>query len=368
MKHYEESLFPVESYHEIDVVISKSCTLNCEYCYVHKLQSSTWDGDKILASLDKVFSEVTQKGVIVGIYPEPWVDINRTNKFMKDVLMLMEEKYPKFFDEHIFMLGTNGVNLHKVIPIVEHSLSNLYVGVTIDGIKEQHDLYRKFRDGSGSWDMVTKNVKKYQQKFNIYSTKVTLGTETIKYMYDSTRFLWDEMGLNDVNMNVVFEDVWGNKLNSCLAEYERQLEKLTRYVIDNKMWEQKKYVSVIGVRNIPHEGEEFKAVPYCGATEMRTVDVDGGVYPCIRLAPFNADTNRFNLENKGSQKALKLYNVYDAAPKKCLQCKLLPACPMCVGGAILETKQIYSRTTHHCEFTKLQYKYAKIVDDAINGR
>jgi len=372
MDHYSENLKSIKDFQEIDIITSKSCTLNCSYCYVHKISDYEWDKEKIMSSIDRVLKstldEGKHKGVIIGLFPEPWVNIERSNDLIASVLMLMEEKYPKFFDNHMFSLGTNGVNLHKPIPILQHVKSNLSLAVTVDGIKEQHDMYRVFKDGSGSWDIVTENVKKYQYEYNIFTTKVTLGPDTIKYIYDSALYLWNDLNLSDINMNVVFENLWGSEKEKkhCLEVFDDQLSKLSDYVIQNKLWDRGKYISIIGNRNIP-SSTSINTRPFCGAMDMRTIDIDGEVYPCMRFAPFNLDGSdkRFNLNDKTIRRVMKLYNNYDSAPQKCLSCELLSACPMCVGGAYNESKQIYNRTTHHCEFVKLQYKYAKKVDDAI---
>lgn len=373
---------PYNDWQEIDIIVSRDCTLRCTYCYLQKNKDSEIKIDEMMESLDIILNTAYnegKEGVILSYYPEPWVNIERTNLLIiKSLEKLL--KYDRFVTNYMIMLNTNGVNLHKPIPIMEQLRDHLSVAVTLDGIKEQHDMYRLFKDGSPSWDIVKNNIIKYQDKYNIRNTKVTLGPETIKYAYESSVFLWDEMGIQDVNMNVVFEDLWDTdyKKQKTIEVFEQQMQLLYDDVIKNKRWEQLQYQSMLGHRNIPHEwlGEETTNLfcqTYCGAASMRSIDSDGGIYPCFRLSPYalNED-NKYNIyRNKEVIRAIKTLNNVDAVVEKCKKCEYLAICPMCVGGAIEEKGSIYWRTTHHCEFVKLQAKYSfelykKMNEGAIN--
>jgi len=39
---------------------------------------------------------------------------------------------------------------------------------------------------------------------------------------------------------------------------------------------------------------------------------------------------------------------------------------MCVGGVVEESGSLYWRTTHHCDFQKIQAKYAMKLHEEIN--
>ena len=78
--------------------------------------------------------------------------------------------------------------------------------ITIDGTKAKHDLQRVFPDGTGSYDVVKKNVDVWKNQFYA-STKVTFASADLKYLKDSIIELWQE-GIPEIAANVVFEDVW----------------------------------------------------------------------------------------------------------------------------------------------------------------
>jgi radical SAM peptide maturase (CXXX-repeat target family) len=366
--NFEQS--PYNDWLEIDIIVSRDCTLRCTYCYLHKNKESSYDIDNIIKSLDKLLSECDTEGVVLSFYPEPWVDVERSNELIKrSVRSLL--KYPKFSTNYMIMLGTNGVKLDEKIPMIEHLNHHLSLNVTIDGTKEPHDMYRLFSDGRGSWEIVKNNIKKYKEKYRINGTKVTLGPDTLKFIYDSTLFLWDEMNFSDINMNVVFEDLWKSKLEKSLEIFEEQLSKLTDEIIRNKRWKTN-FNGLLATRNIPFlqlsKLDKLSNKTYCGATKMRSIDVDGSVYPCFRLSPYSMKEDKsFSLDIKNERlRSLSLLDNFDTSPKKCRECPLLSSCAMCVGGAYEEKHSLFWRTTYHCEFQKLQYKYSRKLYNIMN--
>lgn len=364
---------PFNDWQEIDTIVSRDCTLRCEYCYLQKHPDASYDVDAVIASVDKLLTqaeEANKEGVVLSFYPEPWANIPRSNELIFRCLELLT-KHPKYLSNYMIMLGTNGVKLDKQIPILKQLEGHVSIAVTIDGIKEQHDKYRVFPDGSPSWEIVKRNILSNQNKYGIYSTKVTLGPDTLQYIVESSRFLWDEMHFKDINMNVVYEDLWGDKLEECLELFEQQLQLLYEDIISNKRWEKEQYQSLLGTRQIPRKwiGEDTISSnkPYCGAGVMRSVDSDGTIYPCFRFSPYALNERKdFAIEKNEIARSFKLLNNVDTIPEMCKDCDIFSACSMCVGGAVEEKGSLYARTTHHCEFQKLQSKYAMKLYEAIN--
>ena len=370
---------PFNDWQQIDIIVSRDCTLRCTYCYLHKSGDKTYNIDAMMQSLEEIICECEQqdtKGIVLSFYPEAWVNVERTNMLISRSMEIIL-RHPKYISNYMIMIGTNGVNLHKPIQMLEGLKNHLSLAVTLDGVKEQHDMYRVFPDGSPSWEIVKRNILENQEKYRIYHTKVTLGPDTLKYIYESTLFLWDEMHFNDINMNVVFEDLWGDRLDESLKLFEQQLVLLYDDIIKNRRWQKQQFQGLLGSRHIAPskftEKIEFKeyceiARPYCGATRMRSIDSDGKIYPCFRLSPYSlqGDTTFGIKEEEEKRRTLLLLNTFDQVNEKCRNCDLLAVCSMCVGGAYEEGNSIYYRTTHHCEFQKLQSEYSYKLYKKIN--
>jgi len=156
---------PFNEWQEIDMIVSRDCTLRCTYCYLNKSKDNEYDINKVIQGLDSVMQTCDKEGVVLSFYPEPWVNIERTNELVKRSLQTLL-KYPKYVSNYMISIGTNGVNLGKKIPALESQKEHLSIAVTLDGIKEQHDMYRVFPDGSPSWDLVKNNILKYRFQCN----------------------------------------------------------------------------------------------------------------------------------------------------------------------------------------------------------
>lgn len=89
-------------------------------------------------------------------------------------------------------ISTNGVNYsdNAVQRLIENNKGKISIGITIDGTKEKHDLQRVFPDGTGSYDVVNKNIKLWLEQFP-GSTKVTFASDDLKYLKESIVELWN---------------------------------------------------------------------------------------------------------------------------------------------------------------------------------
>ena len=59
----------------------------------------------------------------------------------------------------------------------------------------------------GSYADVVKNIPLWLEQFPEDSTKVTISSADIPYICESVLHLYS-LGIHEVNINVVFEDVW----------------------------------------------------------------------------------------------------------------------------------------------------------------
>ena len=149
------------------------------------------------------------------------------------------------------------------------------IGITIDGIKEKHDMQRIFPDGSGSYDIVEKNVKLWLKQYCFASTKVTISHHDLPYLKESIIHLWN-LGIRIVPANVVFEDVWKEGDDNV---FENQLVELADYIIDNQLWNT--YNTTLFTDRIGYKQTyDEKMRNYCGTGKSYAFDSEGKIYPC----------------------------------------------------------------------------------------
>lgn len=153
---------------------------------------------------------------------EPFLEIDLIDKLCDYIKIEMYRRNHRWFDNYRFSFSTNGINYHteKVQHFIKKNITHLSIGITIDGTQRKHDLNRiwntpemeqgimpKPEEERGSYADVVKNIPLWLEQFPGDGTKVTISSADILYICESVLHLYS-LGIHEVNINVVFEDVW----------------------------------------------------------------------------------------------------------------------------------------------------------------
>lgn len=125
-----------------------------------------------------------------------------------------------WFDSYRFSFSTNGLNYHeeKVQSFIKKNIDHLSIGITIDGTELKHDLNRIYKNtGKGSYKDVVRNIPLWLEQFPGDGTKVTISSPDLPYIKESVLHLYN-LGIHEVNINCVFEDVWQEGDDSLFEE------------------------------------------------------------------------------------------------------------------------------------------------------
>jgi len=147
------------------IKVASRCNLNCSYCYVYNKGDNTWrDRPAIIsdavfrAAVERIRAHCLRSGQEeVGITfhgGEPTlVGPERFSGFCAGAEAALEG-----IAKTRFSIQTNGtmINERWVDVFRRHDVC---VGVSVDGTKEEHDLYRVDRLGRGSYDSVARGLK-----------------------------------------------------------------------------------------------------------------------------------------------------------------------------------------------------------------
>ena len=225
-----------ESQH-LTFVVTQECNLRCGYCYMvgkndmHRMDFETAKKivDYFVNNKDTLFT--TDYVVLDFIGGEPLLEIELIDKIVDYFRLSVYKKKSKWFGRFRILIQSNGVlvSSEKFRKFLRKNHQMVSVGITIDGIKEKHDMQRVFPNGEGSYDIVEKNYKMFFKEGLTKDTKVTFGHEDLKYLKDSIIHLW-KLGIKSIPANVVHEDVWKTGDDTI---YEQQLIELADYAIDN---------------------------------------------------------------------------------------------------------------------------------------
>lgn len=354
----------------ITFIVTKDCQLACKYCYLvgkNDKERMTWEVAKqtidYVLSHESMFPEESVIWDFIG--GEPFLEIELIDKICDYLKTEMYRLDHHWFNSYRFSFSTNGINYDspRVQDFISKNREHLSIGITIDGTKRKHDLNRIWEgDGPerGSYEDVVRNIPLWLSQFPNGGTKVTISTNDLPYIKESVLHLYS-LGIKEVNINVVFEDVWreGDDLI-----FEQQLLELADAIISNEYYKEYAcsfFSELIGKPLDPISDNQN----WCGAGKMLAVDAAGNFYPCTRFAAYS-------LREK---KPIIIGNIYDGidtnllrpfltldritqSPQDCIDCEVASGCAWCQGENYdaAQTDTIFQRATAICKMHKARVR------------
>ncbi|MBQ0090234.1 MAG: radical SAM peptide maturase, CXXX-repeat target family, partial [Prevotellaceae bacterium] len=297
----------------VTFIVTKDCQLACKYCYLvgkNSKERMSWEVAK--AAIDYILShesEFKEQSVIWDfIGGEPFLEIDLIDKICDYLKTEMFRLNHHWFNSYRFSFSTNGINYNsdKVQEFISKNKAHLSIGITIDGTKTKHDLNRiwKGEGERGSYEDVVRNIPLWLSQFPGAGTKVTISSDDIPYICESVLHLYS-LGIHEVNINCVFENVWKDGDD---MKFQEQLLKLADAIIDGCLYEDNTCSFFNEQIGKPLDRILFNQ-NWCGAGKMLAIDAQGIFYPCTRFA-------QYSLRDK---KAWEIGNIKDGINKNRLR-------------------------------------------------
>ena len=355
---------------DITFIVTKDCQLACKYCYlVGKNTKERMSFETAKKAIDYILSHEydewfsTQSVVFDFIGGEPFLEIDLIDKICDYLKKEMYACGHHWFDSYRFNFTTNGINFHekKIQDFIEKNRAHIRVTITIDGTELKHDMNRVYKNsGRGSYKDVVRNIPLYLRQFPDAATKVTISSADISYITESVLHLFD-LGIHEVNINCVFENVWKEGDDNL---FEEQLFKLADTMIDNDLY--KENICSFFSEEI---GKPLDPVMengnWCGAGNMLSIDAAGNFYPCTRFAQYSLREKKpimiGNIEtgiNKNIIRPFLALTRYSQSTDECFKCEIARGCAWCQGENYdaADTSTIYQRSTAICKMHKARVR------------
>lgn len=361
----------------ITFIVTKDCQLACKYCYLvgkNAKERLPWQVAK--NAIDYILEHETdfpQESVVWDfIGGEPFLEIDLIDRICDYIKTEMFRLNHHWFNSFRFSFSTNGINYdsEKVQRFIQKNRNHLSIGITIDGTREKHDLNRiwKTKDGfspkpedeKGSYDDVVRNIPLWLKQFPNAGTKVTISSADIKYIKDSVLHLYS-LGIHEVNINVVFEDVWKEGDDK---RFEEQLIQLADAIIDGEY-----YTDYTCSFFSEHLGKpmdkKLQNNNWCGAGRMLAVDAAGNFYPCTRFAQYSLRDKKAwiigNVHDGIDKNKLRPFLTLDRCTqsnRECIDCEVAEGCAWCQGENYdaAETPTAFQRSTAICKMHKARVR------------
>lgn len=364
----------------ITFIVTKDCQLACKYCYLvgkNTKERMTWDVAK--QAIDYILdheSDMSEESVIWDfIGGEPFLEIDLIDKICDYLKVEMFRRNHHWFNSYRFSFSTNGINYatDKVQHFIKKNHEHLSIGITIDGTKRKHDLNRiwktaemekgivpKPEEEKGSYDDVVKNIPLWLKQFPGAGTKVTISSADIPYIKESVLHLYS-LGIHEVNINCVFEDVWKDGDDKL---FEQQLTELADAIIDCGY-----YTDYACSFFTEHMGKPMDCQSenqnWCGAGRMLAVDAEGNFYPCTRFAQYSLRSKKAwiigNVRDGIDKNKLRPFFTLDRCTQstdECINCEVASGCAWCQGENYdaADTPTVYQRSTAICKMHKARVR------------
>lgn len=352
----------------ITFIVTKDCQLACKYCYlVGKNSNERMSFEVAKKAIDYILNNkelFLEESVIFDfIGGEPFLEIDLIDKVCDYIKVQLFTLDHHWFNSYRFSFSTNGINYHdsKVQKFIEKNIDHLSIGITIDGTEKKHDLNRIYKNSyKGSYVDVVKNIPLWLKQFPTGGTKVTISSEDIPYICESVLHLYS-LGIHEVSINVVYEDVW--KENDDIL-FENQLMQLADKIIENKYY--LNYACSFFNENIGKPMDKEKEnTNWCGAGRMLAIDAQGNYYPCTRFAAYSLRSKKpiivGNIHDGINRNKLRPFLSLDRctqSPPECIECDIASGCAWCQGENYdaSSTGTIYQRSIAICKMHKARVR------------
>ena len=278
----------------ITFIVTKDCQLACKYCYlVGKNEKERMSFEVAKTAIDYILDREYEQNfafesvVWEFIGGEPFLEIDLIDKICDYIKQELFRRDHHWFNSYRFSFSTNGINYHnnKVQNFIKKNRHHLSIGITIDGTRRKHDLNRIWKGEGperGSYDDVARNIPLWLKQFPGAGTKVTISSEDIPYIYESVLHLY-ELGIHQVNINCVFEEVWKEGDD---VLFEEQLIQLADAIIEKGYYQDYSCSFFTEHMGKPMDCK-YQNQNWCGAGKMLSIDAAGNFYPCTRFAQYS---------------------------------------------------------------------------------
>lgn len=320
----------------ITLIVTEDCNLHCNYCFEHNKSRRYMTFETAKAALDQLLKlgHDYQDIIIEFSGGEPLLNFDLITRVFNYARGLkLEGKRLNF------QIGTNGTLLTDAMKRWFENHACVSLGLSLDGTREIHNTNR-----DGSYDEISKNFTFFRRYNN--SVKMTISPSTIGHLAECVEHIHG-LGFT-LEANVVFEDVWGSPLekSALLRVFADELVKLVNFYDRNEQIKPPFLIDAM-IESLLYPDEKPRR--FCGAgRSMVTVAPNGKFYPCHRFAP---------ISTASSKEVPDISPIPErVTPKRCRDCRVRSLCHSCLGYNYEINGDIDVRTTHHCEFVKLQLK------------
>lgn len=293
------------------IVVTDDCNLRCSYCY-EKDKKNTYmnkgTADKAIEFwIENIDDEHRNRISLHG--GEPFLNF--------DVYKYLVKKIRDISENIIIDTTSNGTILNdEIIRLIKYY--DINISISLDGDERSHNINRKFKNESDSYDIVMKNIERMVNNKIYPRIRTTLSK---KNLFDLTNFIKNlvKIGINKFSFSYdIYESNWGKK---DIIYIKDGIEKLCHIFKNTDV-----FVDLIdGETLCTEKGDCF------GGITSFAISPNGDIFPCtfsinnknfVLGNVFNKKNNSEIYNNIMNQEHLKL----KSGNKECIGCEAIKIC------------------------------------------
>lgn len=303
----------------VEIITNENCNLRCSYCFARKKEKCECMNDETINNTFKFivseFNKCNFDFLDFKVYGgESMIYPNMLKKLIygyKNFIKINEIKSS-------FILITNGTIYNKEIfediKNIESETDNLsssHITFTLDGYKENHDKYRVYPNGDGSFDKILSNIIKFKKDFKDFSFNI--------------QYVLTENIFKNIDKLIEFEKESGFLLNDLVStdiSYSNVSDNEIEYAIDT-IYKNHKYGGGSAYRlGFDISTPICNRSNYCGfGYSYLSILPNGDIYPCSKAYHNNLDFMKMGNVNSydGTLKNREFYKNMTIS-NKCTKC------------------------------------------------
>jgi uncharacterized protein len=199
---------------DVSLVLTHDCNLGCGYCYTGAKFRKRMPREIASKALDLAFGDPAPEVQLSYFGGEPTLEFDLLIDVAREARARAEASGKKV----VQTVTTNGTLLDrkKIDALYEQ---DIYIALSIDGVREAHDGNRPQMGGGSSFDGAERCLRHLIEAGRSFETISVVTPMSARFLGESVSWLF-EVGVPRVSLNPCYEAAWDD---AALAEWERGL-------------------------------------------------------------------------------------------------------------------------------------------------
>jgi uncharacterized protein len=305
---------------DVTLVLTHDCNLACDYCYAGEKTRRPMSDAVLTRAIELAFSDGSERVELALFGGEPLLEWQKLTR----AVALARTQAALTRTELSISVTTNGalVDAERARFLVENEV---FVALSLDGVRAAHEATRPTRGGRSSFDAVVRGLDRLVDAGARVMTISVVDPRNVALLGDSARFIASR-GVQRLIFNPNYGADWSDE---ALAVWRHGFAQLAGLWLERRLERQPLYINVIDDKLIVAVKGGYEARDRCPVGHGRVaVAPSGNLYPCERLVADDEDA------------ALRIGDVFsgvDGGRLMCIDAQRGPVNEECGGCGVRES-------------------------------